>query len=91
MSMFACRLTLIEASNDQAVYRFYPDQLHASSASGKVRISSADWSYDIMEASGGESVGSVSSDSGCLYRLMPKLKALFTHPGTWPEEVRYIS
>jgi hypothetical protein len=91
MSMFACSLTLLDSSNDQAVYRFYPDQLHASSASGKVQICATDWSYNIIEPSAGESFGAVSSDNGCLYRLMPKLKALFAPPGGWPAEVPHIS
>jgi hypothetical protein len=91
MSMFACSLTLIDASNNQALYRFHPDQLHAKSASGKVQVNAADWSYNIIEPSDGESLGAVSSDAGCMYRLMPKLKALFTGTSSWPEEVRYVS
>lgn len=91
MSMFACSLTLIEASTDQALYRFHPDQLHAQSASGLVQVYAGDWSYNIVEPSEGESLGAVSSDTGCMYRLMPRLKASFTSDSSWPAEVRYIS
>jgi hypothetical protein len=91
MSIFACSLLLIEVNEQQAVYRFYPDQLHAAAATGTVCVDLADWTYSIREPSNGEEIGAVSSDAGCMYRLLPKLKGLFNSSGKWPNEVHHLS
>jgi hypothetical protein len=91
MTMFCCECVLIEQSGVDATYRFFPDRLHALEAAGVVRINSNDWSYTLIEPSSGEELGAVSSDAGCMYRLIPKIKAKFSELGTWPETARHMS
>ncbi|MBV1776394.1 hypothetical protein KSF73_11795 [Burkholderiaceae bacterium DAT-1] len=91
MTMFFCECHLIENQGGYAVYRFFPDRFHAAVATGTVRVNSENWSYAVLEPSNGEEQGSVSSDEGCMKRLIPKILAAFQKSGAWPETARHLS
>ncbi len=91
MTMFSFALELVEGTRDEALYRFFPDRLHARGASGTVRINALDWSYVIVDPSQAEDQGAVSSDEGCISHLIPRLRTRYNEPGMWPALVDFIA
>jgi hypothetical protein len=91
MSMFSFAFELIDGAQNEAMYRFFPDRLHARGASGTVRINALDWSHSIVDPSGAEDLGAVSSDEGCISHLIPRLKARYDELGAWPALVDFIA
>lgn len=91
MSMFSFAFELIDGAQNEAMYRLFPDRLHARGASGTVRINALDWSYSIVDPSRAEDLGAVSSDEGCISHLIPRLRVRYEELGAWPSLVNFIA
>jgi len=91
MTMFSFAFELVDGAQSEALYRFFPDRLHARGASGTVRINALDWTYLIVDPSEAEDRGAVSSDEGCISHLIPRLRTKYNELGMWPALVDFIA